>query len=192
VAAESRPPFRDHSLALIALAFVVAYLAWQVVPLSRRMDAVERSQLEIRDRLLAKMDRIEAEMIAATPGAVAPARGAREERPSRTETSAASSASAPAEAGAPRAASTPARARVDLYAAECYFARSLFPEDATIALLMLQGVPPAEIARRLKHSVAFVKAKGVQIEKQLAAKPDVPPEILAAIGEAVERGRAGP
>lgn len=189
MAADSGPPFRNHSLVLLGLALAVAYLAWQVVPLARRMDAIERTELEIRDRLLAKIDRLEAEMIIAAPAAEPPvgrtpppaARGA--ERPSQGATAEASAPVAPAAAGP---------ARLDLYSAERYLSRRLFPQDAAIALLMLQGVPPAEMARRLKHSVAFVQAKGVQIEKQLAARPDAPPEIVAALREAVARARAAP
>ena len=190
MAAESGPPFRNHSLALLGLALATAYLVWQVIPLARRMDAVERSQLEIRDRLLTKMDRLEAEILAAGPAAEPPpVRAApREPRMPRAEWPAVSAA---AKAAAPTAPAVSPPARVDLYAAERYLSRRLFPDDAAIALLMLEGVPPAEMARRLKHSVAFINAKGIQIEKQLAAKSDTPPEILAAIREAIDRARGG-
>jgi hypothetical protein len=190
VAAESGPPFRNHSLVLLGLALATVYLVWQVIPLARRMDAVERSQLEIRDRLLAKMDRLEAEVIAAGPAAEPPpVRAApRETRAPRAEGPAEGAAGGVA---APSTPAVPPRARVDLYGAERYLSRRLFPDDAAIALLMLEGVPPAEMARRLKHSVAFINAKGIQIEKQLAAKPDAPPEILAGIREAVDHARGG-
>jgi hypothetical protein len=186
VGADSGPPFRDHSLLLLGLTLVAAYLSWQVIPLARRMDALERSQLEIRDRLLAKMDRLDAQVIAAAPATGQPAAAAspRETQALRPQSAATGAAEAAATPPAP------SRPRVDLYAAERYLSRRFLPDDAAIAMLMLEGVPPAEIARRLKHSVAFVKAKGIQIEKQLAATPDAPPEILATIREAADRARS--
>jgi len=186
VGADSGPPVRGHSLVLLGLTLIVAYLAWQVIPLARRMDAVERSQLEIRDRVLARMDRLEADIIATTPATPPPASPG-EARAPRPQSPAAGVAK---QSATPSASPTLPQPRVDLYAADRYLSQRFLPEDAAIALLMLEGATPAEIARRLRHSIAFIRAKGIQIEKQLAATPNAPSEILAAIREAVDRARS--
>ncbi|MGH7820310.1 MAG: hypothetical protein ACREQ9_11085, partial [Candidatus Binatia bacterium] len=86
----------------------------------------------------------------------------------------------------------PRVARADTPKNDEFLARHLFPAEAAIAQLLIRDLPAAEIARRLGHSETFVVAKGVQIEKQLAARPETPPEILAAIRRYLARARQEP
>lgn len=189
MAPDSGRPSSKQPLVLLALAVLIGYVAWRTVPLAQRMDALERDRLELRDRLLAEIEKLHGQIDGlrlSTAPPMRPSARSESERPSRVEGRAA--ASSPSATPAPPTPA-PQSARVDLFAAQRFLSRRLFPDDASIALAMLEGLPPAEIARRLRHSVAYVTAKGIQIEQQLAAIPDTPAEILAAIRAAVERAR---
>ncbi len=186
---DSGPPSSRQPLVLLALALLTAYVAWQAVPLAARLDAIERDRLELRDRLLAEIEKLHGEIDGLRVGMAPPPHP-----PVRSESEGASRvegrASATSPAATPTSPAPAARAaRVDLFAAERFLSRRLFPDDVSLALAMLEGVPPAEIARRARHSVGYINAKGIQIERQLAAGPDTPPEILAAIRAAIARTR---
>jgi hypothetical protein len=185
------PVSRGTSLLLIVVLVVAGYAAWQVAPLSRRMDALDRDRLETRDRLLRQIELLRdelgrARLIGSDPPPAAGAAPAAKSRP------AAGTASPSPAVESTAAASPTAAPRVSRLNAETFLASRLLPEDATIAALLVENVPPQEVARRLRHSLAFVVAKGIQIEKQLARAPDTPPEILSALHAAVERAKAQP
>ncbi|MBI2963594.1 MAG: hypothetical protein HYY35_07550 [Deltaproteobacteria bacterium] len=174
---------------LLALALLTAYIGWHTMPLAQRLDVLERDRLELRDRLLAEIEKLHGEIDGLRVGLAPlprPPDRSPSEGSSRVEGRGDASSSSPTSASP---APAPQTARVDLFAAERFLSRRLFPEDTSLALAMLEGLPPAEIARRSRHSLAYVNAKGVQIERQLAAAPDTPPEILAAIRAAVARAR---
>jgi hypothetical protein len=64
-----------------------------------------------------------------------------------------------------------------------FFDRHLLPSDATIARMMVGKAAAPDIARATNHSVAFVLARGRQIEEMLATTHDAPPELQRAIHE---------
>jgi len=176
-------------LALVAL--VTGYVAWQVGPLSRRMDALDRDRLETNDRLQREIETLRDQLDRVRfLGTSSPTASA---RPPVREPAPQNAAAAPAAAvppAVPAAAPTKVPAQVSITNAETYFNRRLLPEDAAIATLFVESIPVPEIARRLKHSTAFIVAKGIQIEKQLSNAPDAPPEVAAALRAAVERAKA--
>ena len=172
-------------IALVALA--TGYVGWQVGPLSRRMDAIDRDRLETNDRLQREIetlrDQVDRMRFLGSSNEPAPARPP---TPAPTEETAA----AQAPTSAPAAAATKAPAQVSIANAETYFNRRLVAEDAAIATMFVESIPAPEIARRLKHSVTYIVAKGIQIEKNLSSMTDVPPQVLAALRAAVERAKA--
>lgn len=185
---------RATSIVLGAVVLVTGYVAWQVAPLSGRMDQLDRDRLETRDRLQREIETLREELararlLATAPGAApAPSSGASASPAAGTRESAPAARAPSVVPGEPVA--PPARPTVGRVNADTFFASRLLPEDATIASLLVDDIPVAEIARRLRHSKVFVVAKGIQIEKQLAAARDTPTDVLAALRAAVERAKA--
>ena len=180
---------RGTSLFLAIVLLGVGYAVWQVAPLSRRMDAIDRDRLETRDRLQRQIETLRdelarARLLAANPGLAAPPAPSPKARP--TAVPASPTAATEPSTATPEPVAAPRVGHVD---AETFFASRLLPEDSAIATLLVESVPPPEIARRLKHSVAFIVAKGIQIEKRLADARDTPPAILSALHAAVERAK---
>jgi hypothetical protein len=185
---------------LVAVLAATGYVGWQVAPLSSRMDGIDRDRLEMNDRLQREIEKLrddfERARILAAAGSAADGQrtAAREPAPARSPL--APSAAAPSAAASPAAAlaaaptASAAATRVSLTNAETYFVRRLLPEDAAIATLLVESIPVPEIARRLHHSPAYIVAKAIQIEKQMSAAPDAPPDVLAALHGAVERAKA--
>jgi hypothetical protein len=172
----TRKPAASPSLGpwlVVALAVVTGYTAWQILPLSGRIDSLERANLAMRDRMLAEIERLNAE--------VAVLRGA----PVAEELAIAPAVAPPAAAPAPVASAPPPAASeakqsppVDPVA---YVNAHLLPGDAAIVRAMLNGMPPSDIARDTQHSPAFVLARGAQIEKMLSAAPGAPRELVRAL-----------
>jgi hypothetical protein len=157
----------------LALAVVTGYTAWQMLPLSERIDALERQNLANRDRMLGEIERLNAE--------VAILRGA----PVAEKTATAPVAEPPAAAAAPAAPGRPSTAPeakhpppVDPVA---YVDAHLLPADAAIVRAMLNGTPLQDIARDTQHSAAFVLARGAQLEKILSAASGAPRELVRAL-----------
>ena len=181
------------SLLLLAVA-LAGYAAWQAAPLSRRMDQLDRERLETTDRLQRDIETLRdqltrARLIASAPSAAPSAKpNAAGREPAPPTPTIGATASAPSSSSASSVSPPPGGlTRVEM---ETFFDRRLLSEDARIATLLVSSLPPAEIALRLKHSIAFIIAKGIQIEKQLSSAPDTPPEVLAALREAVQRAKA--
>lgn len=182
---------RGMPLLLISVLLVASYAAWQVAPLSRRVDDLDRDRLETRDRLQRQIETLRdelarARLIGSDPGLAAeapPAARGRSKAGIASPTPPVESTAAAAPTAAPRAS------RLNT---ETFLASRLLAEDAIIASLLVEGVPPQEIARRLRHSRAFIVAKGIQIEKRLAGSPDTPRDVLSALHAAVERAKAQP
>ena len=187
MAAESNNFSRSASLLLPAVAILTLYVAWQVIPLGWRVDALERARFESSDRMLARIEALENRVASLRPGDLppvgvagrAPAPSARAGRPGAANDSAV----------AGRTASTPSAEQPNVIAEE-FLSRHLLPGDTALALMIVEGVPPDRLARRVQHSPAFVLGKAVQIEKQLAAVADTPPEILASMRAWIERARS--
>jgi hypothetical protein len=173
------------SLLYGALAVLSLYVAWQAIPLRGRVDTLERDRMEANDRLLARIEALETRVARLKSGDAAASSGRAAAAPSRPAPARGSVDSA---AAAPPADGTRA-ARASVMAEE-FLSRRLLPGDASLALSMVQGVPLQRLAERSRHSPGFVIGKAVQIEKQLAAAPDTPPEIVAAIRSWLERARA--
>ena len=174
---------RGPTILLVLVALATGYVAWQVGPLSRRMDALDRDRLETNDRLQRRIEMLQDQLDRMRFLGTSSPTGS--DRPPAREPTAPSAASPP-----PAAVATKAPAQVSMTNAETFFNRRLLSEDAAIATLFVESIPAPEIARRLKHSITFIIAKGIQIEKQLSNMRDVPPEILAALHAAVERAKA--
>jgi hypothetical protein len=184
---------RGPTYLLIAVLAATGYVGWQVAPLSRRMDEIDRDRLETNDRLQREIEKLRddlerARLVTAAASGAAGERPSGAERGSSREPTSGRSPIAPATVAT--TAATPAPVRVSPTNAETFFNRRLFPEDAAIATLFVDGIPAAEIARRLRHSVAYIVAKGIQIEKELATAPDTPRDVLAALRTAVDRAKA--
>ena len=192
--ADESPSSRVSMWLLVAVVAATGYVGWQVVPLSRRMDAIDRDRLETNDRLQREIEKLrddfERARMLATSRTDGGAPSAVEREPAATRPSATTPAPSPGAAGSAAATAPAAGIRVSPTNAETYFARRLLPEDASIATLLVDGLPVPEIARRLRHSPAYIVAKGIQIEKQLSAAPDVPADVQAALHAAVERAKA--
>lgn len=193
--ADESPSSRVSMWLLVAVVAATGYVGWQVVPLSLRMDAIDRDRLETNDRLQREIEKLRddferARILAAAESSASGQRGAtREPAPTPAHSPVAMpDTSAPSAAAAPTSGA--AAIRVSPTNAETYFARRLLPEDAAIATLLVESIPVPEIARRLHHSPAYIVAKGIQIEKQLSAVPDAPPDVQAALHAAVERAKA--
>jgi hypothetical protein len=175
-----KPPSLGAWLVL-ALAVVTGYTAWQILPLSGRIDALERQNLANRDRMLAEIERLNAE--------VAILRGA----PASDEPVTAPAAEPPA-AAVPPAASPPTPAAPEAKLPPpvdpvTYVDAHLLPADAAIVRAMLNGTPLQDIARDTQHSAAFVLARGAQIEKMLAAAPAAPRELARALQDYLRNHR---
>ena len=166
---------------VLALAVVTGYTAWQILPLSGRIDALERQNLANRDRMLAEIERLNAEVaiLRGTPVAEEPAIAPATEPPGAA---AAPAASAPP----PAAPETKLPQAVDPVA---YVDAHLLPADATIVRAMLNGTPLQDIARDSQHSAAFVHARGAQIEKVLSAAPGAPRELVRALQDYLRNHR---
>jgi hypothetical protein len=158
---------------VLALAIVTGYAAWQILPLEGRIDSLERQNLATRDRMLAEIERLNAEvaLLQGAPVAEEPAIAPAVAPPAAAPTPV---ASAPPPAAAEAKHSPP----VDPVA---YVDAHLLPADAAIARAMLNGMPPQDIARNTQHSPAFVLARGAQLEKMLSAAPGAPPELVRAL-----------
>jgi hypothetical protein len=161
---------------VLALAIVTGYAAWQILPLEGRIDSLERQNLATRDRMLAEIERLNAEVAILRGMPIA------EELPNAPATAPSPVAPAPEAPGAsapPVAASEAKHAPpVDPVA---YVDAHLLPGDAAIVRAMLSGMPPQDIARDTQHSPAFVLARGAQLEKMLSAAPGAPHELVRAL-----------
>ena len=192
--ADESPWCRVSTWMLVAVVATTGYVGWQVIPLSRRMDAIDRDRLEMNDRLQREIEKLRddferARMLAASQtGAIGPRPAERE--PAAIRSPVTTPTPSAREAGSATAPAPAAGIRVSPTNAETYFSRRLLPEDAAIATFLVESIPVPEIARRLRHSTTYIIAKGIQIEKQLSAAPDVPPDVQAALHAAIERAKA--
>ena len=137
----ARQPSPFGEWLVLVLAAITGYVAWQIAPLTARMDAVERDQLATKDDLLAQLENF-AQQLAALERKNSPPAAARATSPSETP---------------PPPMATP-------------------PSSSQSA-----PASPPDIARSTNHSVAFVLARGRQIEEMLATARDAPPDLLQAI-----------
>ena len=161
---------------VLALAIVTGYAAWQILPLEGRIDSLERQNLATRDRMLAEIERLNAEVaiLRGTPVAEGPPRA-----PATAPSPVAPAPDAPVAAPPPLAAAEARQAPpIDPIA---YLDAHLLPGDAVIVRAMLNGMPPQDIARDTQHSAAFVLARGAQLEKMLSAAPGAPRELVRAL-----------
>ena len=178
----TRKPAASPSLGpwlVVALAVVTGYTAWQILPLSRRIDSLERQNLAMRDRMLAEIERLNAE-VAILRGAPASEEPASAPATATSHAAPAPSASANAAASPPPASAQEAK-RTPPVDPIAYADAHLLPGDAAIVRAMLNGMPPSDIARDTQHSPAFVLARGAQIEKMLSAAPGAPRELVRAL-----------
>jgi hypothetical protein len=147
--------------------------------LEGRIDSLERQNLATRDRMLAEIERLNAEVaiLRGTPVAEEPASA-----PAAGPLPAAAAPAAPATAAAstPPAPASEAK-RIPPVDPVAYIDAHLLPADAAIVRAMLNNMPPQDIARDTQHSAAFVLARGVQIEKMLSAAPGAPRELVRAL-----------
>jgi hypothetical protein len=146
---------------IVALAVVTGYTAWQILPLSGRIDSLERQNLAIRDRMLAEIERLNAE--------VAVLRGAPVADEPAIAPAVAPPAAAPAAVASARPPTAPEAKHSPPVDPVAYVDAHLLPADAAIARAMLNGMPLQDIARDTQHSAAFVLARGAQLEKMLSA-----------------------
>ncbi len=169
----ARQPTPIAEWLVLVLAAITGYLAWQFAPLTARMNAVERDQLATKDNLLAELDTL-ARQVAAVERRNPPPAASQAAPPSETP--------APPPRAATPSPSQSATASPPSAGLE-FLDRHLLPSDATIARMMVGKAATADIARATHHSVAFVLARGRQIEEMLATAHDAPPDLLRAIRE---------
>jgi hypothetical protein len=172
---------------VLALAIVTGYAAWQILPLEGRIDSLERQNLASRDRMLAQIERLNAEVaiLRGAPAAEKPASA-----PATGPSPAAPTPAAPANAAASAPpASAPEAKRAPPVDPIAYADAHLLPGDAAIVRAMLNGMPPPDIARDTQHSPAFVLARGAQIEKMLSAAPGAPRELVRALQDYLRNHR---
>jgi len=156
---------------VLALAILTGYDAWEILPLEGRIDSLERQDLATRDRMLAEVERLNAE--------VAVLRGMRPTREPANAPAAVPPPSAPASSASPPSA--PDARHPPPIDPLAYVDAHLLPGDAAIVRAMLNGLPPQEIARDTQHSATFVLARGAQIEKLLSTAPGAPRELARAL-----------
>ena len=169
----ARQPSPVAEWLVLVLAAITGYVAWQFAPLTARMHAVERDQLATKDDLLAELEKL-ARQVAAVERKNPPPAASQAVPPSETP-------APPPRAAAPRPSQS-ASASAPSAGLE-FFDSHLLPSDATIARMMVGKAPAPGIARATNHSVAFVLARGRQIEEMLATAHDAPPDLLRAIRE---------
>jgi hypothetical protein len=162
---------------VLVLAAITAYVAWQIAPLTARMDALERDRLATKDDLLAALEGFGQQLSALQGKGSSPA-ASQAPPPSETPPPRPAPPSSP-----PPAATSPPGADLE------YFDRHLLPSDAKIARMMVGKAPTPDIARATGHSAVYVLARGRQIEEMLAAAHDAPPDLLRAIREYLKRER---
>ena len=163
---------------VLVLAAVTGYVAWQVAPLTARMDAVERVSTPRRmicsrrsSRSLGSSRRsggtspLSPSVAPAPPPSETPPPRVRPPGPSQSATT------SPPSAGL------------------AFLDRHLLPSDAAIARMMVGNAAAPDIARATHHSVAFVLARGRQIEEMLATARDAPPDLLRAIRDYLKEKR---
>jgi hypothetical protein len=171
----ARQPSPVAEWLVLVLAAITGYLAWQFAPLTARMNAIERDQLATKDALLAELEKL-ARQVAAVERRNPPPAASEAVQPSKTPAPVPPPRAAPPSPSQSATASSP-NAELE------FFDRHLLPSDATIARMMIGKAAPADIARTTNHSVAFVLARGRQIEVILARAHYAPPELLRAIHE---------
>ncbi len=173
----ARQPSPVAGWLVLVLAAVTGYVAWQVAPLTARMDAIERDQQATKDDLLATLETFAQELSAVQRNHAPPSVG---QAPPPSET--------PPPKVTPPGPSQPA-ASSQPSAGLAFLDRHLLPSDAAIARMMVGNAPAPDIARATNHSVAFVLARGKQIEEMLATARDVPPDLLRAIRQYLKEER---